>query len=188
MGNIFVEDYTFLSDNELISHIRKGEYRYLEVLSARYKPMILRIASNFSSGGFEFDDLVQEGIIALFSAVQSYSNEKSSFRTFAQLCVSRAVSSLVKSAAVAKRIPSVLIDTIEDADFFDEASPESIVIQREEYKNLTNRIKLTLSELEYKVLCEFLQGSSYSDISKKLGISAKSVDNALRRVREKIKQ
>lgn len=187
MGDIFVEDYTFLSDDELISHIRKGEYRYLEVLSARYKPMVLRLASDFVSNGFELDDLIQEGEIALFSAVQSYSVDKSSFRTFAQLCVSRAISSYVKSAAVAKRIPRGLIDPIEDTDFSDEASPESIVIEKEDYKDLTNRIKLTLSELEYKVLCEFLQGSSYADISRKVGISAKSVDNALRRVREKIK-
>ena len=188
MGDIFVEDYANLSDNELISHIRKGEYRYLEILSAKYKPMISNIASDYISDDFELDDLVQEGEIALLSAVRSYSKDKSSFRTFANLCVTRAISSFVKSAAVAKRIPSGLIDPIDDTDFSDEASPESIVIEREEYKNLTNRIKLTLSELEYKVLCEFLQGNSYTDISKKLGISVKSVDNALRRVREKIKQ
>lgn len=188
MSDIFVEDYANLSDNELICHIRRGEYRYLEILSARYKPMISSIASDYASNDFELDDLVQEGDIALLSAVRSFSEEKSSFRTFANLCVTRAISSFVKSAAVAKRIPSGLIDPIEDTDFSDKASPESIIIEKEDYKNLTNRIKLTLSELEYKVLCEFLQDSSYTDISNKLGISVKSVDNALRRVREKIKQ
>ncbi len=187
MDEIFVEDCTLLSDDTLVVYIRNGEYRYLEVLAERYKSMIFGIALEYVSDSFELDDLVQEGNIAFFSAVQSYKQGLSSFRTFANLCVTRAILSHTRSSNVSKRIPSNLITSIDDTDFSVDESPENIIIEKEKYKNLTNRIKFTLSDLEYKVLCEFLMGYSYADIALRLGISEKSVDNALRRVREKIK-
>ncbi len=188
MGNIFVEDNVFLSENELILRIKAGEYRYLETLSARYMPIIVKIARKNLGTGADFEDLVQEGVISLFSAVRSYKSGSASFHTFAVLCITRGISSAVRGNSASKRIPDKLISSIEDTDISATSpSPEKIVIERESYNDLAESIRLSLSPLEYRVLNAFLSGSSYADVSKSLSISQKSVDNALHRIRKKLK-
>lgn len=189
MGNTFVEDSIILSDNELVTRICSGEYRYLEVLTLRYLPIIRKIAEKSRCNGCDTDDLIQEGTISLYSAVSSYKPGNASFHTFAVLCITRGIGNAAKRCRSQKHIPDRLICPIDETDVEDiSSSPEKIVIDRENYRAFTDEIRLGLSRLEYNVLNEYLKGISYSDISRKLGISEKSVDNALKRIRRKLKK
>ena len=183
----FVE-FDDLSDEELISRIRSGEDKLFSVLAHRYLPFIRFLATRYSVYSMEIDDLIQEGTIALFGAIRDYRTGESAFSSFAFLCIRRALADACKSVGRKRRIPVSMIAPLEDCgEFSDSENPEKILIEREEYRNLTDSIRLELSEMEYQVLADFLAGNSYATISEKQGISVKSVDNALRRIRTKLK-
>ena len=97
-------------------------------------------------------------------------------------------SALLRVAGAAKHIPEDLIYPIDEVELSDMNNPESIFIEKESYDDLELTIKQELSDFEYQVLCEFLIGKSYADIADSLNVTAKSVDNALRRIRSKIKK
>ncbi|MBQ6884385.1 MAG: sigma-70 family RNA polymerase sigma factor [Clostridia bacterium] len=176
------------SDNQLVEFINDGKYEYLQVLIDRYMPCVISMASNYNVSGLDDDDFIQEGFMAIFSAVRAYNPEKASFKTFVSLCIERAMSAaLARAAGKAKHIPDKLITPIDDVELADNNDPESILIEKENYNNLAQAIKRDLSQFEYQVLCEFLGGKSYALIAETLGVSVKSVDNALRRIRSKIK-
>lgn len=178
-----------LTDNQLIELINSGEYKYLQFLINRYMPYIISVASRYNAGGLDTEDFIQEGILAIFSAVKSFDSEKASFKTFVTLCIDRAMyTALSKATGAAKHIPDSLISPIDDIELADTNSPESIIIEKENYDALANSIKKELSDFEYRILCEFLSGKSYADIAETLQVTVKSVDNALRRIRTKIKQ
>ena len=177
------------SDNQLVELINHGEYKYLQLLINRYMPYIISVASRYNAGGLDTEDFIQEGVLAIFSAVKTYDGSKASFKTFAGLCINRAMSSaLARAVGSGKHIPENLISPIDDIELADTSDPESILIEKENILDLEHTIKNDLSELEYQVLGEFLSGKSYADIAEALGITTKSVDNALRRIRAKIKQ
>ena len=177
------------SDTELVEFINNGEFKYLQLLINRYMPYIISVASRYNVGGFDTEDFIQEGILAIFSAVKAYNGEKASFKTFACLCINRAMNSaLSRVSGAAKHIPEGLISPIDEIELADMSNPESILIEKEEFSDLEHTIKSELSEFEYQVLCEFLSGKSYNDIAVTLDVTAKSVDNALRRIRSKIKK
>lgn len=177
------------SDNQLVELINRGEYKYLQLLINRYMPYIISVASRYNAGGLDTEDFIQEGVLAIFSAVKTYDNSKASFKTFAGLCVNRAMSSaLSRAVGNAKHIPENLISPIDDFELADTSDPESILIEKENFSDLEHTIKNDLSKFEYQVLNEFLSGKSYSQIADVLGVTTKAVDNALRRIRAKIKQ
>lgn len=177
------------SDNQLVEFIKKGEYKYLQLLINRYMPYIIGAASRYNAGGLDTEDFIQEGILAIFSAVKTYDCTKASFKTFVSLCIDRAMlSALSRAAGNAKHIPEGLITPIDELELADMSSPESILIEKESYNDLEHSIKRNSSDFEYQVLCEFLSGKSYADIAHDLGVTVKSVDNALRRIRSKIKK
>ena len=177
------------TDNQLVEFINRGEYKYLQILINRYMPYIISVASRYNAGGLDTEDFIQEGILAIFSAVRSYDSSKATFKTFVCLCINRAMSSaLAKASGNAKHIPEGLISSIDELELADMSDPESIFIEKESYDDLTYTIKQDLSQFEYQVLNEFLSGKSYLDIAQTLNVSVKSVDNALRRIRSKIKQ
>lgn len=188
MGNIFGEDSGILSDEELVGLINAGKYIYLEALSERYMPVIIKIARKNSGLGCDVDDLIQEGIIALYSAVSAYKQGSASFHTFAVLCITRGIATALKASRRKRHIPDRLICPIDETVVEDVSqSPEKIIIDRESFKAFTDNIRVSLSGLEYAVLKEFLAGNSYSDIAAHLSISEKSVANALHRIRTKLK-
>ncbi len=177
------------SDNQLVEFINNGEYKYLQLLINRYMPYIISVASRYNVSGLDTEDFIQEGVMAIFSAVKTYSASKASFKTFVCLCINRAMSSaLSRVTGAAKHIPEGLISPIDDIELADMSDPESILIEKESYNDLESIIKQDLSKFEYQVLNEFLSGKSYSQIADALGVSTKSIDNALRRIRSKIKQ
>lgn len=185
MDSFFAKEAEGLSDGELVWHIRSGEYEYLQTLINRYMPYIKSVASRFSQ--FESEDIIQEGRMAIFSATKVFDGEKASFSTFVKLCINRAVGDYVKAFSVKKRIPQKLITSIEDLELSIDENPEKLVIDKESYDLLSNKLKERLSDLEYKVLREFLAGASYIESAQKLEISQKSYDNALKRIRNKLK-
>lgn len=178
-----------LSDNQLVELINRGEYKYLQLLINRYMSYIISVASRYNAGGLDTEDFIQEGVLAIFSAVKTYDDSKASFKTFVGLCINRAMSSaLSRATGNAKHIPENLISPIDDIELADTSDPESILIEKENFSDLEHTIKKDLSKFEYQVLGEFLNGKSYADIAETLGVTTKSVDNALRRIRAKIKQ
>jgi RNA polymerase sporulation-specific sigma factor len=178
-----------LSDNQLVELINHGEYKYLQLLINKYMPYIISTASKYNVAGLDVEDFIQEGILAIFSAVKTYDSEKASFKTFAFLCINRAmVTAVQRAVGSAKHIPQELILPIDDVEITDASNPESILIEKENFNDLAHTLKQDLSKLEYNVLNEFLSGKSYADIAATLGITVKAVDNALARIRTKIKQ
>ncbi len=182
----FVENNKKLTDNQVVSLINSGEYENLEIIINRYMPLIIKTAKQYCPKE-QLEDAVQEATFALYSAVKTFDEQKSSFSAFASICIKRAVIALVRKNVSKKAIPQDLMLPIDQIDLPSPNNPESILIEKEDYKALTNNIKLELSSLEYKVLNKFLDGESYSEIAKSIGIAEKSVANALTRIRKKIK-
>ena len=177
------------TDNQLVELVNDGKYEYLQFLISRYMPYIIKGAGRYNVSGLDIEDFIQEGVLAIFSAVKSFNDDKASFKTFVCFCIDRAMSSaLARASGAAKHIPDSLISPIDDIELADINSPENIIIEKENYDALANSIKKELSDFEYLILCEFLSGKSYADIAETLHVTAKSVDNALRRIRTKIKQ
>lgn len=187
MGDYFLEKCKNLSDNDLISLINDGDYVYLGVIIDRYTPVIGGIISKFSDCGIDRDDLFQEATLALFSAIKTFDSDKASFATFAPICIGRAINDVVRATNAKRRVPERMLTPLDEIVLTDEASPETILIEKENYHRLAANIKLDLSPLEYNVLCAFLADKSYADIASELNITTKSVDNTLRRIRKKLK-
>ena len=183
----FVENYKKLSDEEIVKLINSGEYGLLQIIITRYLPVILFYVNKYCAEN-EREDAVQEATCALYSAIKNYSSDKASFSTFASLCIKRSVFSLIKQQKRRKTIPDELLSPIEDIEIADNNSPEKIFFEKENLKTLKDNIKLELSGLEYSVLQLFLSGKKYIEIAEKLGITEKSVNNALLRIRKKLKE
>lgn len=188
MKKNFSEETVRLTDEEVVLRVRNGDYDDLKLLINRYMSFIINVANRYKALGNDTEDLIQDGVIALFSAVKSYENEKASFRTFATLCIERAIFAQIRFATSGKRVPESLITPIDEVELSCDESPENILIEKESYSILSDAIKKDLSPLEYRVFCEFLSGMSYSNIAETLNLSVKSVDNALKRIRSKLKK
>ncbi|MEE1018610.1 MAG: sigma-70 family RNA polymerase sigma factor [Acutalibacteraceae bacterium] len=182
----FVENYENLTDEEIVALINGGDFELLQVIISRYLPRIHYFVGNYCAVN-EREDAVQEATYALYSAVKNFNGDKSSFQTFATLCIKRSVMASLKQSKRRKNIPDELLSPIDEVEITDSNSPEKIFFDRESYKNLTDSIRLELSGLEYSVLQLFLDGNKYIDIAKKLSITEKSVNNALLRIRKKLK-
>ena len=189
-----------LSDEEVVLLAQGGDSVALEHIIIRYRNFVYSKAKKFFLIGSEQDDLIQEGMIGLYEAVKSFKNEKASFRSFAGICVRRQMISAVKRATRIKHQPlnsyisldknvydsdndTVLMDSVLDKS---PQNPEAIVIDKESLSGIENKINNTLSKLELKVLIFYLDGYSYQQIAEKIGKDAKSVDNAIQRIKKKI--
>ena len=181
-------DQSKLSDEQLAEYVNCGKYEYFPELIGRIMPHIKAVSFKWKSVVPDTDDLIEEGVIAVFTAVKSYESGKASFQTFANLCVDRAISAKVRSASAGKRIPSGLISSMDDQGDFSVESAEDSFIRREEDSIFNEDIKRSLTELERSVLEHFLGGDSYAEIARKLSVSVKSVDSALQRVRNKLRR
>ena len=186
MRSIFDENYKNASDEEIVAQICGGDYELLPVIFGRYDKRIRYYADKYCRES-DREDAAQEASLALYSAVKNYDKDKSSFSSFASLCIKRSVIDCAKRAGRKKNIPEELLEPIEDVSIPDCNSPEKIFFDKEAYKALTHSIKLELSGMELAVLQLFLSGKKYIDIADELGVSEKSVNNALMRIRRKLK-
>ncbi len=187
MGKKIVESYEILSDEEIVSLIKNGNFEPVGILIQRYYPTILMYINQLCPIEIR-EDAVQEATLALYSAIKGFDSEKSLFSTFASVCIKRSVLTFIKSQNRKKIIPSDLVSSIEDVVIADSNTPEKIFFDKDDFKTLTDSIKLELSPLEYKVLQLYISGYRYSVIADRLSLTEKSVNNAMLRIRKKLKQ
>ena len=197
------EKYSGLTDEEMISLFRDGDQEAMERLLEKYKGMVLGKAKSMYILGGDSEDLIQEGMLGLFKAVRDFdSGRDASFRTFAQLCVTRQLYTAVKASARKKHLPlnsAVSLSSPlreENGDERDEelldfleadpsSKPEEYLIGQEETERLEEMIEKELSPLEKQVLDLYLTGMGYVEIAHVLNRDEKSTDNALQRIRAK---
>lgn len=197
--------YDSVEDEELIDMLRQGETSVMEYIMDKYKNLVRSKAKSMYILGGDKDDLIQEGMIGLFKAVRDYdSGRDASFMTFADLCISRQMYTAVSAAGRQKHIPLnsyVSLYAGEDGQAGEENSsllfaslanekenPEKMFLDKERVAYLEGRIEQELSEFEKQVLDLYMTGMSYSQIAKVLGRDEKSTDNALTRLKGKIKK
>ncbi len=189
-----VDSINSLSEEELVKSAQLGDSSAEEAIINRYKNYVGYFSSKYYMSGMEKDDIYQEGMIGLYNAIKDYKINEKSFKNFAILCISRKIISLLKSTKRKKHIPlntSLSLDAIisdEEIIAKDEHNPETIFISNETLNSYEEKIKNTLSELEINVLKCYLAGMSYLDISNKLNITKKAVDNAIQRIKKKLEK
>lgn len=160
----------------------------LNALFVHYRPLILSRIRYYGFLESEAEDLCQECLVGLYSAILHYNPQKSSFGTFARLCIDRMLISVIRSKNRARNIPrESLVDFDESLHLgaVEQDNPEQILEQFDNFSQLLLKIKNALSAFEYSVLLQSFSGMSYSEISVKLGVSVKAVDNAVQRIRRK---
>ncbi len=198
------EKYESLTDEELITLFRDGDQEAMEMLLNKYKEMVLRKAKSMYILGGDSDDLIQEGMLGLFKAVRDYDcGRDASFRTFAQLCVTRQLYTAVKASSRKKHLPlntaislsrPMREDGEEEEEFLDcleadaSSNPEVYLIGQEEMERLEEKIEKELSAFEKQVLELHLTGMGYVEIAHVLNRDEKSTDNALQRIRAKLRK
>ena len=193
--DMMVKDYDTCTDEELIARLRAGEREITDYLIDKYKSLVRTRARALYLVGGDHEDLIQEGMLGLFKAVRDYKPEKeASFATFAGLCIDRQMYSAVASSQRQKHQPLnsfvSLSEPVSEQELrlVDEETPEEIMISRENVIGMYERIKERLSKFEYQVLELYLKGYDYTQIAEKLGKQPKAIDNALQRIRSKVRE
>lgn len=192
-----------MTDDEVVDLAQEGNALAIEYLIKKYKNFVKARSNSYFLIGADSDDIVQEGMIGLYKAIRDYKKEElASFFSFAELCITRQIITAIKTATRQKHQPlnsyvsldkpifhadsnRTLLDVLEGSKL---DNPEKLVVSDEVYDILETNIKSMLSELELKVLQEYLKGRSYQEIAEKLGRHIKSVDNALQRVKRKLEE
>ncbi len=189
------KDYDTCTDEELIERLRAGEREITDYLIDKYKSLVRTKARALYLAGGDHEDLIQEGMLGLFKAVRDYRPEKeAAFATFAGLCIDRQMYSAVASSQRQKHQPLnsfvSLSEPVSEQELrlVDEETPEEIMISRENLQGMHERIKERLSRFEYQVLELYLKGYDYTQIAEKLGKQPKAIDNALQRIRNKVRE
>lgn len=197
------QKYEGMSDEEIVLLTKNGDNDAAAYILDKYKGMVRGKARGLYLVGGESEDLIQEGMIGLFEAIQSYDPQKdASFYSFAVLCVSRQMYTAVKAAARKKHTPlNTYVSLDQDsqdqegqdmlslyADALSGVSAEDLFIDKENTAILKHEIMEALSPMEQKVLKLYLKGINYTEIADMLQISNKSVDNALQRIKNKSKK
>lgn len=190
-----------LSDEEIVAAAQNGNDSATEYIIGKYKNLVKSRARTYFLIGADKEDIVQEGMIGLFKAIRDFNSLKTaSFKAFAELCITRQIITAIKTATRQKHIPlnsyislnkpvfdddaeQTLLDTISEKKVFD---PEEIIITKEHFLDMQEKMSKNLSKLEWNVLSLYLDGKSYLEIAKKVKKSEKSIDNALQRIKRKV--
>ena len=191
-----------MTDEQLASYA-KTEESALEYLMEKYKNFVLKKSRPYFLIGADKDDLIQEGMIGLYKAILDYNeNKNASFKTFANLCITRQIITAVKASTRQKHMPLNSYLSL-DKPLFDEendmtvgesmsselfTAPEDQIIHSEDISNIRDGIEKVLTDMEKRVLKLYLEGKSYKEISEVMGKEPKSIDNALQRVKKKLEK
>lgn len=200
-------DYEQYTDDELIDRLRRGEESITDYICDKYKNLVRSKAKSMFILGADNEDLIQEGMIGLFKAVRDYDmGRDASFYTFAELCISRQMYTAVQASKRQKHLPLntyVSLDSGKSAAGGDEReevklkelladkaelSPEELFLDKERVAYLEKAIEEELSDFERQVLDLYLTGMSYGQVAKVLGRDEKATDNALQRLKAKIRK
>lgn len=190
-----------VNDQAILSHGKNGDELAIDYLMNKYEGIVYKKANTFFLIGSDREDVIQEGLIGLYKAICDYDETKrSSFRTFAELCITRQIISSIKAATRLKHTPlngyisiykpineeeseQVLIDVIE---YFDAELPQESLLIKENMHHLQRELIKVLTSLEWTVLNLYLEGYQYDEIAIQIGRSQKSIDNALQRIKRKV--
>ncbi|CAJ1317965.1 RNA polymerase sporulation-specific sigma factor [Paenibacillus sp. SORGH_AS306] len=203
LKDMMVSPYDYQSDEDLVEAVRQGDSQALEYLITKYKNFVRAKARSYFLIGADREDIVQEGMIGLYKSIRDFKGDKlSSFKAFAELCITRQIITAIKTATRQKHIPLNSYVSL-DKPIYDEDSdrtlldvicgsqvsdPEELVINKEEFVGLEDKMSEILSDLERKVLMLYLDGRSYQEIAVDLCRHVKSIDNALQRVKRKLER
>lgn len=201
--NVFSDEYEVMVDEDIVEMARGGNDVALEFLIVKYKNFVRAKARSYFLIGADREDIIQEGMIGLYKAIRDFRAEKlSSFRAFAELCITRQIITAIKTATRQKHIPlnsyvslnKPIYDEDSDRTLLDVltgskvSDPEELMISREEFGDIEEKMGEILSDLEWEVLMAYLDGKSYQEIADDLERHVKSVDNALQRVKRKLER
>lgn len=200
---VLYERFENMTDEQIVKLAQAADGMALEYLLNKYKNFVRSKARSYFLIGADHEDIVQEGMIGLYKAIRDFKSEKlTSFRAFAELCVTRQIITAIKTATRQKHIPlnsyvslnkpiyeeesdRTLLDVITEGWV---TNPEDLLISKEDLSSIEGRIGEMLSGLEKQVLFYYLDGKSYQEISEDLGRHVKSIDNALQRVKRKLQK
>ena len=181
--------YPEMTDKELFERLGRGESEVADFLLEKYKPMVKRQARTLYLIGGENEDLIQEGMIGLYKAIRTYRSGESALASYAQVCVNRQMYPAVQASGRKKHEPlNEYISLSEDLNLFLLDNPESRMIAQENMEKRYQLIDKQLSSMERQVLKLYLEGGSYEEIAEEMGRSEKSVDNAIQRLKKKLKK
>lgn len=185
------------SDEELIIRLRDGEAELTDFIINKYKNLVRKKANSMFILGGDRDDLIQEGMIGLFKAIRDYdSGRDASFYTFADLCIARQIYTAIQAAGRQKHTPLNSYVSISDEEInfkkhvtnYGWDNPEELMIEKENLIQFEKSIHKELSEFERQIFELFRTGMTYSEIAKVLGKDEKSTDNAIQRIKNKMKK
>ncbi|MBE0069447.1 RNA polymerase sporulation sigma factor SigH [Thermoanaerobacterium thermosaccharolyticum] len=195
--------FSSMDEGDVVEEAQKGNEAALEFIIDKYYSFVKAKARSYFLVGADKEDIVQEGMIGLYKAIRDFKSDKlSSFKAFAELCITRQMITAIKTATRQKHIPlnsyvslnKPIFEEESDRTLMDVVSnecisdPEELIINREEYVNIENKIGEMLSDLEWEVLISYLDGKSYQEIAVELRRHVKSIDNALQRVKRKLER
>ena len=197
------EMFQVMEDDSIIEQVHNGNSEALDFLINKYRNFVRAKARSYFLIGADKEDIIQEGMIGLYKAIRDYKEEKlTSFKAFAEICITRQIITAIKTATRQKHIPlnsyvsldKPMYDEESDRTLMDVVSgakstdPEALIIHREEFSKIEGKVAEVLSDLERQVLSLYLDGQSYQEISEELGRHVKSIDNALQRVKRKLER
>lgn len=203
VAGAMLPDYSAMTDEEIVEIARAGDIDAQEFLINKYKNYVRAKARTYFLLGGDKEDLIQEGMIGMYKAIRDFRSDKlSSFRAFAELCITRQIITAIKTATRQKHIPlnsyvslnKPIYDEDSDRTLLDVITgnkvtdPEELIISREEFSEIEEKMGELLSSLEWQVLMYYLEGKSYQEIAEDLGRHVKSIDNALQRVKRKLEK
>ena len=198
---VTTRDFESMTDEQVVVLAQETDGPALEYLLNKYKNFVRTKARSYFLIGADHEDIVQEGMIGLYKAIRDYKAERlSSFRAFAELCVTRQIITAIKTATRQKHIPlnsyislnkpiyeedsdRTLLDVITEEGM---SNPEEMIIDREDLSLIEGRIGQMLSALEKEVLVRYMEGKSYVEIADEMHRHVKSIDNALQRIKRKL--
>lgn len=201
--NLPESQFEELKDEQILTYIKEGNNIALDYLINKYKNFVCSKAKTYFLIGADKEDIIQEGMIGLFKAIRDFKDDKLvSFKSFAEICVTRQMITAIKTATRQKHMPlnsyislnkpifeedgeRTLLDTINHETTSD---PEQLFIGKEEMTSIEGKINEVLSPFELEVLYAYLQGISYQAIAKILNKDVKAVDNALQRIKKKVEK
>ena len=197
---MMVKDYDTCTDEELIARLRAGEREITDYLIDKYKSLVRTRARALYLVGGDHEDLIQEGMIGLFKAIRDYREEReTSFFHFAELCITRQIYSAIEASNRKKHAPlnsyvSFYSEVSEEgqplAEYLESErsdNPEQRMIDQENFELFLKKVRQSLSKMECEVLDDYLSGLNYQQIAEKMKKSPKAIDNALQRIKAKIR-
>lgn len=196
-----MKDYQLLTDEEVVAAYRAGDFEAVEYICNKYRGLVSKYGKKFFIKGGEEQDVIQEGMVGLFKAIQDYNeNKQVPFKKFAEICITRQIIKAMESADRQKNQPlnsyvsfsaqeeptnQEVVESLLTNEVF---NPENVLIDSEKTLDTFEKIVEILSKMELQVFLYMMQGMDYHTIAQKMDKSEKKIDNAIQRIRQKVRQ